>query len=205
MAVIKYGSADTVTGVAFRRKESSAPVCHYDFPLVTLEELKKLNSPLNDTNFSRKQEGSICMVNVTVGSVSGIPDAETYPLRLAIAQGSNKNSGWIITQSSLRVSPHDVSRAAYKDAITGDKQGHVLAPFIFDEPPPIFHPEELLDKDSAANNKAISGKQYGALALVLHNDINKGTQLIPVLASGEAAVDPWWAMSYQTTIVPNNL
>ena len=82
----KYGSTGSVTGQAFRVKAVQTIATAIPMPVVTEEDLKKKDHPINIKHLSGKQKGAMVAVEKT--------DQSLY---IAIARGSEPTDKWDVT------------------------------------------------------------------------------------------------------------
>lgn len=82
----KYGNTGTVTGQAFRVKTVQTIATAIPMPVVTEEDLKKKDHPINIKHLSGKQKGAMVAVEKAGNS-----------LYIAIARGSEPTDLWDAT------------------------------------------------------------------------------------------------------------
>lgn len=84
----KYGSTGSVTGQTFRVKAVQTIATAIPMPVVTEEDLKKKDHPINIKHLSGKQKGAMVAVE------KAGPDPALY---IAVAHGSEPTDKWDVT------------------------------------------------------------------------------------------------------------
>lgn len=82
----KYGSTGSVTGQVFRGKAVQTIATAIPMPVVTEEDLKKKDHPINIKHLSGKQKGAMVAV-----------EKEGPALYIAVARGSEPTDPWDVT------------------------------------------------------------------------------------------------------------
>lgn len=88
----KYGDEGTTTGQAFRVKTVQTIATALPMPVVTEDDIKKKDHPINLEHLSGKQKGAMVVVEKT--------NKELY---IAIARGSSPTDIWDVT--TMEASP----------------------------------------------------------------------------------------------------
>lgn len=88
----KYGDAGTTTGQAFRVKAVQTIATALPMPVVSEEDIKKKDHPINIDHLSGKQKGAMVVV-----------EKSNKGLYIAIARGSSPTDIWDVT--TMEVTP----------------------------------------------------------------------------------------------------
>lgn len=93
----KYGETSTVTGQVFRVKAVQTIATAIPMPIVSEEDIKKKDHPINIEHLSGKQKGAMVVV-----------DKGDNNLYIAIARGSAPTDIWdVTTMEAVPVTPGD--------------------------------------------------------------------------------------------------